>query len=188
MKPVPAERILEVVDGEVLKVGSLHLKILYSPGHAPYHMSVLELKGGSLFTGDAVGMYVGEKGALWPASPLPSFRYEEAMETIGELRSQDPRRLLIPHYGPQADVARIFDLNKKTYAAWHELLEAEPEGKGTKEVVDDILSSDPSYAWIRADRLTRWIVTMHATGFRQALSGLGKASEPQGQRGNSSGD
>jgi hydroxyacylglutathione hydrolase len=175
MKAVPSSRVREVVDGETLKVGENRLKVMYTPGHSPYHMSIMETASRSLFTGDAVGMYVKEQDTLWPASPLPSFRYEESMETIEELKSEAPRRLLIPHYGPHADVSRLFDLNKRTYIAWQELLSHEPQERGMPEVVDDILRSDPSYGWIYADELTKWIITMHATGFRRSLLDLNKA-------------
>lgn len=167
MKALPADRIREVVDGEILPVGGHHLKVIYTPGHSPFHMSVMDLESLSLFTGDAVGMYVGEKEALWPNSPLPSFRYEDSMETIGGLESESPRRLLIPHYEPQSDVAHLFDLNRRTYQAWHDLLEREPPEKSLREVVDDLLGSSASYSWILADELARWVITMHATGFRQ---------------------
>ena len=176
MKPVPAEKIREVIDGEVLKVGQRRLKVLYSPGHSPFHMSVLELESRSLFTGDAVGMYVEGSDTLWPASPLPSFRYEDSLDTISELEAESPRRLLIPHYGPQADVKHLFDLNRKTYLAWHDLIGGEPEQKGIGDVVNDILGSDPSYGWIPADELTRWVITMHATGFRQYFADRKKVS------------
>jgi glyoxylase-like metal-dependent hydrolase (beta-lactamase superfamily II) len=176
MKAVPADRIREVVDGEVVSVGGNRLKMLYSPGHAPFHMSVLELESRSLFTGDAVGMYVQERGTLWPASPLPSFRYEDSMETMGELQAESPRRLLIPHYGPQSDVSGLFELNRKTYRAWHDLLGLEPEQKGMAEVVKDIVGSNPSYSWIPADELTTWVITMHVTGFRKYFSDLKKAA------------
>jgi glyoxylase-like metal-dependent hydrolase (beta-lactamase superfamily II) len=167
MKATPSDRIHEVVDGDVMVVGGHHLKVISTPGHSPFHMSIMDLETRSLFTGDAVGMYVGEKETLWPASPLPSFRYEDSMSSIGDLESESPRRLLIPHYEPQADVARLFDLNRKTYRTWHDILEGEPLEKGVGDVVDDLLRSSVAYNWISADELTRWVVTMHATGFRQ---------------------
>jgi glyoxylase-like metal-dependent hydrolase (beta-lactamase superfamily II) len=167
MKALPSDRIQEVVDGDVLPVGGHHLKVIYTPGHSPFHMSVMDIESRSLITGDAVGMYVHEKETLWPASPLPSFRYEDSIETIGDLESLSPRRLLIPHYEPQSDVSHLFDLNKSTYRGWHDLLEKEPLEKGLGEVVDDLLGSSASYSWIPADELARWVITMHATGFRQ---------------------
>jgi glyoxylase-like metal-dependent hydrolase (beta-lactamase superfamily II) len=169
MKGIPVERIREVTDGEVILVGGHHLRVIYSPGHSPYHMSVLDSESGSLFTGDAVGMYVGSRETIWPASPLPSFRYDESMETLGSLKAESPRRLLIPHYEPQGDVRRIFDLNKEIYEKWFSLIGGEPPQKDANGVVEDLLRSVPSYSWIPADELTRWIITMHATGFLQAL-------------------
>lgn len=45
-----AERLL--VDGDILKLGSLELKILHTPGHTPGSVSVVS--GGVVFTGDAL--------------------------------------------------------------------------------------------------------------------------------------
>jgi hydroxyacylglutathione hydrolase len=45
-------------DGEVLRLGSLELKIIHTPGHSPDHMCVLV--NGKLMTGDA--LFVGECG------------------------------------------------------------------------------------------------------------------------------
>jgi glyoxylase-like metal-dependent hydrolase (beta-lactamase superfamily II) len=167
MKAMPADRIQEVIDGDVLSVGGHHLKVIYTPGHSPFHKSLMDLESRSLFTGDAVGMYVAEKDALWPASPLPSFRYEDSLETIGDLESEFPHMLLIPHYGPQSEVGHLFDLNRRTYQRWHDILEKEPVGKGIGDVVGDLLGSSDSYSWIPADELTKWVITMHAAGFRQ---------------------
>jgi hydroxyacylglutathione hydrolase len=182
MKALPAGRIQEVVDGDILRVGGHHLKIIYTPGHSPFHMSLMDLESRSLFTGDALGMYVGEKDALWPASPLPSFRYEDSMETIGDLESESPRRLLIPHYEPQSDVAHLFDLNRRTYQGWHDILEREPPERSMGDVVDDLLGSSASYSWIPADELARWVITMHATGFRQYFLDRGHPRSPPSDR------
>jgi glyoxylase-like metal-dependent hydrolase (beta-lactamase superfamily II) len=169
MKGLPAERVLEVTDGETLAVGGHRLRVIYAPGHSPYHMALMDQESASLFTGDAVGMYVGRKDTLWPASPLPSFRFDDSMETIGVLESESPRRLLIPHYEPQSDVPHLFDLNKKTYEEWYDLIGREPSQRGTGEVVEDLLRTIPAYSWIPGDELTRWVITMHATGFRQCF-------------------
>jgi glyoxylase-like metal-dependent hydrolase (beta-lactamase superfamily II) len=166
MRPLPAERIVEVDDQEVLNVGGRHLQVLYAPGHAPYHMAVLDKETKSIFTGDAVGMYVQERDTLWPASPLPSFRYEESMETLKRLQDESPRLLLIPHYGPQADVGRLFELNRFIYKKWYQIIGSEPADASASRVVKDLFGSIPSYSWVPADELTTWIITMHATGFK----------------------
>jgi glyoxylase-like metal-dependent hydrolase (beta-lactamase superfamily II) len=73
MKAMPADRIQEVVDGDILPVGGHHLKVLHTPGHSPFHMSLMDLESRSLFTGDAVGMYVGENevgGESWALTDI----------------------------------------------------------------------------------------------------------------------
>jgi glyoxylase-like metal-dependent hydrolase (beta-lactamase superfamily II) len=167
MEPLDEGKLLEVTDGEALKVGGRTLRFIYAPGHSPYHMAVQEERSKCLFTGDAVGMYVAERDTLWPASPLPTFRYDESMETIRQLQTFSPSVLLIPHYGPHADVRRLFQLNVSIYESWYKVIGSQPPDAAISHVVSELFRCIPSYSWIPSDELASWIITMHATGFRK---------------------
>jgi len=88
------------------------------------------------------------------------------METLKRLQDESPRLLLIPHYGPQADVGRLFELNRFIYKKWYQIIGSEPADASASRVVKDLFGSIPSYSWVPADELTTWIITMHATGFK----------------------
>ena len=61
-------------DGEVLRLGSLGLKLIHTPGHSPDHMCVLV--NGKLMTGDA--LFVGECGR----TDLPGGNSEQMYDSL----------------------------------------------------------------------------------------------------------
>jgi len=61
-------------DGEILRLGSLELKLIHTPGHSPDHMCVLV--NGKLMTGDA--LFVGECGR----TDLPGGNSEQLYDSL----------------------------------------------------------------------------------------------------------
>jgi hydroxyacylglutathione hydrolase len=61
-------------DGEILRLGSLELKLIHTPGHSPDHMCVLV--NGKLMTGDA--LFVGECGR----TDLPGGNSEQMYDSL----------------------------------------------------------------------------------------------------------
>ena len=61
-------------DGETLRLGSLELKLIHTPGHSPDHMCVLV--NGKLMTGDA--LFVGECGR----TDLPGGNSEQMYDSL----------------------------------------------------------------------------------------------------------
>ncbi|MDG6928560.1 MAG: MBL fold metallo-hydrolase [Nitrososphaerota archaeon] len=168
MPAVEPGRVVETAEGETIKVGGTDLHIVYSPGHAPYHMSVWARHRGSLFTGDAVGMYTEQTKTLWPASPPPSFRFDMQFDTLGKLARLGARRLLIPHYRPVEDADGFFRLNVNVYSRWHEVLAAAREEQSLEEVAKELVRSVEGYGWIPDAGLVWQTFKMHVAGFLQA--------------------
>ena len=56
--PAPAPADVRLVDGQVLEVGDLRIRVIHTPGHTPG--SVCFLAAGNLFTGDT--LFVGDVG------------------------------------------------------------------------------------------------------------------------------
>jgi glyoxylase-like metal-dependent hydrolase (beta-lactamase superfamily II) len=67
-----------VADEEVLEVGSLRLRSLYTPGHAPGHLSFLVEGEEAVFSGDA--LFAGSVGRV----DLPGGSMEVLMRSIEE--------------------------------------------------------------------------------------------------------
>ena len=80
-------------DEEVLEVGSLRLRSLYTPGHAPGHLGFLVEGEGVVFSGDA--LFAGSVGRV----DLPGGSMEVLMQSISEklLVLPDETRVLSGH-------------------------------------------------------------------------------------------
>jgi hydroxyacylglutathione hydrolase len=90
-----------VADGEVLEVGSLRLRSLYTPGHAPGHLSFLVEGEETVFSGDA--LFAGSVGRV----DLPGGSMEVLMRSIEErlLPLPGDTRVLSGH-GPETTIGR----------------------------------------------------------------------------------
>ena len=90
-----------VRDNEVLEVGPLRLRSLYTPGHAPGHLAFLVEGEGVVFSGDA--LFAGSVGRV----DLPGGSMEILMRSIEEklLPLPDDTRVLSGH-GPETTIGR----------------------------------------------------------------------------------
>lgn len=90
-----------ITDFEVVEVGPLRLHALYTPGHAPGHLSFLVENEGLVFSGDA--LFAGSVGR----TDLPGGNMEVLMRSIEErlLPLPDETRVLSGH-GPETTIGR----------------------------------------------------------------------------------
>jgi hydroxyacylglutathione hydrolase len=88
-------------DEETLEVGSLRLRSLYTPGHAPGHLAFLVEDEDTVFSGDA--LFAGSVGRV----DLPGGSMEVLMRSISErlLILPDETRVLSGH-GPETTIGR----------------------------------------------------------------------------------
>ncbi|MFH0913680.1 MAG: MBL fold metallo-hydrolase [Chloroflexota bacterium] len=98
--PVPAERVRAVKDGDTLRLSDKQvLTFLDTPGHAPHELCIVESRNKGVFSGDAVGLLVGEGRVLIAAHPPPNFDLEAALRTIDRLLKLKPSRIYFSHFG-----------------------------------------------------------------------------------------
>jgi hydroxyacylglutathione hydrolase len=90
-----------IADEEILEVGSLQLRSLYTPGHAPGHLAFLVEDKDTVFSGDA--LFAGSVGRV----DLPGGSMEVLMQSISErlLILPDETRVLSGH-GPETTIGR----------------------------------------------------------------------------------
>src|SRR5204862_4469126 len=100
-------RIRAVEDGDVIDLGDRRLTAVHTPVHAPHHMALLETAGGTLFTGDAAGVWIPGMRAPRPATPPPSFDADAALDSLRRMAALAPQRLLLTHFGPVAQPAAL---------------------------------------------------------------------------------
>jgi glyoxylase-like metal-dependent hydrolase (beta-lactamase superfamily II) len=90
-----------VTDDEVLEVGNLRLRSLYTPGHAPGHLAFYAEEQETVFSGDA--LFAGSVGR----TDLPGGSMDVLMRSISErlLTLPDATRVLSGH-GPETNIGR----------------------------------------------------------------------------------
>lgn len=165
MRPIPQDRVVPIRDGEVLDLGAHALRVIATTGHAPHHISLFEEATRTVFTGDAVGLYYQELGALWPASPPPSFDLQVALQDLETLASLRPDHILMPHYGPAKD-RTVFALNREVYLAWKACIEAQSgETEDPDRMVDTLADAFPKYRQIMRNPYAKRSFWIDVVGF-----------------------
>lgn len=119
-KPIEAERIEVVKDELEINMGDLTLTCIYAPGHAPHQISVLVREKNILITADSVGIIYPILGYMIPTTPPPQFDPEQAINTVENLSSFNPKTLLLPHFGLRDDPSRVFEETKLKINQWIE--------------------------------------------------------------------
>ena len=86
-------------DEEVLEVGGLRLRSLYTPGHAPGHLAFYVEEQGLVVSGDA--LFAGSVGRV----DLPGGSMEVLMRSIEErLMTLPDETTVYPGHGPQTEI------------------------------------------------------------------------------------
>jgi glyoxylase-like metal-dependent hydrolase (beta-lactamase superfamily II) len=116
--PVPSVRLHAVSHGDRLKLGERELEVIYTPGHASHHISLVESATGALFTGDALGIHLPDVGVLRPATPPPDIDVELSVKSIETIKSRARSILMFSHYGPVEEVEELCSLAESRLRKW----------------------------------------------------------------------
>ena len=117
-RPVPAKSVRAIGDNEVINLGNLSLRSIWTPGHASHHLSYVAEDRGIIFTGDAVGIRYPSFPVLIPTTPPTSFNLEDAVDSLGLLRATAPKRLLTPHFGEDDQAVDSIEANIRCLRDW----------------------------------------------------------------------
>jgi glyoxylase-like metal-dependent hydrolase (beta-lactamase superfamily II) len=108
IRPIPAERVRIVEDGEEIpfKVGSL--RCIYTRGHANHHFCLVDPVLDGIFTGDSFGLAypVLQRNGLFifPSSSPTDFDPDAALETLDKIGNAGVRRVFLTHFGELTDM------------------------------------------------------------------------------------
>lgn len=147
--PVPADRIVEVADGDSIDLGGATLRVIETPGHARHHHAYLDESSGTLFSGDALGVRLPEVGVIRPATPPPEFDLEAAIASIGKIRDAAPKRLCFTHFGLAAgeDPAETCDAAADALMEWAGWIRAARESSTDVDEVADVVRRESLAAY-----------------------------------------
>ncbi|MEX2465360.1 MAG: MBL fold metallo-hydrolase [Gemmatimonadota bacterium] len=101
VKPVPEERVRAWREGE--RRPWRGLRAVPTPGHIAHHLGYLDERDGTLFSGDSLGIVLGE-GPTHPATPPPSVDLRAWERTLDEIGRIGPERAAVTHFGVHEDV------------------------------------------------------------------------------------
>jgi glyoxylase-like metal-dependent hydrolase (beta-lactamase superfamily II) len=108
--PVAADRLRSVDEGDRIALGTRHLDVLNTPGHASHQVALIDSQTGALFAGDALGIHLPDVGVLRPATPPPDIDIEAGVESIRRIRDRARSLLMFSHFGPIGDPTEIDEL------------------------------------------------------------------------------
>lgn len=112
--PVPAERIIEAGEGQLLSLAGRQLSCIDTPGHARHHICVIDERTGGIFTGDMFGLSYREldvdgRQFIFPTTTPSQFDPKDMRASIERLLALQPPAMYLTHYGQLVDVARRGD-------------------------------------------------------------------------------
>ncbi len=172
---LPSNKVVVPSDGEILELlGGVRLRIIYTPGHASHHMSILEEDSGLLFSGDSAGISMydddGEVRLDFPTTP-PPFKPKEYLESLDKMARLEPKSIAFGHYGVlNGEAVEFLKRHKKEVIRWIRVaVEYASRGGGDPDELARILvNSLPSAA--RAARARSPIISEFM--FRGTVLGL----------------
>lgn len=111
IEPCPADRVHAAADGEQLEVGDRVFEFLHTPGHATHHMSIHDVTGRVVFTGDAFGLsYAGAApGApryVFCSCPPTDFDPADSRASVQRILDTGAQRAYPTHFGAYPAVAQ----------------------------------------------------------------------------------
>jgi glyoxylase-like metal-dependent hydrolase (beta-lactamase superfamily II) len=148
--PVPAAKLITVVDEQQLQIGALRFTALDTPGHAEHHHAYL--LDDLCFTGDVGGVRIPGYPYLRIPMPPPELHFEKWRHSISKLQRLSLRRVAPTHFG-------IFDDPE-----W-QLAEVMRAVDATERWLDEVMQPDPDVEELRR-RFLEW---MHSEGVKTGL-------------------
>jgi glyoxylase-like metal-dependent hydrolase (beta-lactamase superfamily II) len=104
---VPEERITVLRGGEEVEGLGVH----YAPGHARHHVLYHDPASGDAYTGDVAGVSVPPSDLAAAPTPPPEIEVEVWLESLQMLRSLEPERICMTHFGwkddAEAQISRV---------------------------------------------------------------------------------
>ena len=112
LTPVPADRVMQAVDGGSIDLAGRPLRTLYTPGHASHHIAVHDVRANVCFTGDVFGLSYRDFDTaagpfILPTTSPVQFDPAALHASIDRLLALHPEAMYPTHYGRIEDVERL---------------------------------------------------------------------------------
>jgi glyoxylase-like metal-dependent hydrolase (beta-lactamase superfamily II) len=141
MEPIDSGRIRSVAEGDTIGLGDRVLDVMYTPGHASHHVSLVDGESGALFTGDALGIHFPDVGVLRPATPPPDIDVEAAVDSIERIRARAESALMFSHFGPVREVDELCGVAADRIRVWAGIVRDAMDRTDDLDRIAEILAS-----------------------------------------------
>jgi glyoxylase-like metal-dependent hydrolase (beta-lactamase superfamily II) len=121
-KGVPSRQLKTAGHGEKIVLGDLEVVAWQTPGHAVHHIAWQV--GRDVVTGDVGGIRFPGADYVAPPMPPPDIDVVLWRESLDLVRSLEPERLLLTHYGAFEDPERHLDELEARLLSWTAIAEA----------------------------------------------------------------
>lgn len=119
--PVPQEKLHVLQGGESIPLGSRHLSVLYTPGHASHHVTFFDSSDRTAFVGDTAGISVNGHPYVLPATPPPDINFELWEGSLDAIEALHPQRLFLTHFSFSDQPAVHLATYRERLRRWREL-------------------------------------------------------------------
>ena len=114
--PVVQERLRVLQDGDTVRLGSIEVRAITTPGHASHHH--VYHWNGSVFGGDVAGVRIGSGPPIPPFVP-PELHVESWLASLDKIRALEPVKLYLPHFGAVTEnISAHFDELEERVRRW----------------------------------------------------------------------
>ena len=142
---VPAEKMKDSHEGEVIDLGGITLEVLWTPGHSSHSQTYWEPDSKTVIVGDSGGRVIGKSGPIIPTSP-PPHNPVKAVESIDRILALKPETLCVAHFGFFSEPALYLKSLKKRTTMWGKLsVEAAREEMSLENLVDLVQEEDKEF-------------------------------------------
>ena len=138
--PTPGGRIHSITEGDVIGFGDSSLEVMYTPGHASHHVSLVDSGSGAVFTGDALGVHLPDVRVLQPATPPPDIDVELGVQSIERIRERAQTLLLFSHFGPVTQVEELCDIAASRLRKWASIVRGAMDETQDLDRIAELLS------------------------------------------------
>lgn len=119
--PVPQENLRVLEGGESIPIGSRHLSVLYTPGHASHHVTFFDPSDGMAFVGDTAGISVNGHPYILPATPPPDIDFELWERSLDSIEALHSETLFLTHFSLAEHAERHLRSYRERLRRWREL-------------------------------------------------------------------
>ncbi|WP_144904144.1 MBL fold metallo-hydrolase [Halobellus captivus] len=168
-KPIPDDRIEALVDGDEIDLGDRTVEVIHAPGHAPHQTVFFEPDDGLLFTGDAAGVYVPEKGVINETSPPPQFDIEGCLDDVRTIEDLAPETLCFTHFGDVPYDPDLLEAYKRTLVEWVEAVRQKRAELGDDEAVIEHFETHSEMVEVWGERKARAEASLNVRGVLTSL-------------------